>query len=361
MKRMLCVLLALSMLIPMVCCGIAAAETWYVYTPNGKMLNLRDPHSNNVIGRIPNGTALEPDENLSTETAAYVTYNGMSGFVKWTFLQRANPTPSANSTTVAITPPLVTPVLVTPAPAAPTQEVLYRRGDKASQEGPQVYQFEISVQGAFIQYANAKNKGEGQMYETLAVDSTDNIVITADVPRGTRIDYWVINGFRYDFSKTVKSIRMTEMDEDYVVEVVYTKSHSKTLFSEEDIEAARTDDVKEIRTVNAKLCHVSEKLRRGGGWLTEFDFTNDYINRVTKKTEPGGQITAYVKANVTSSKKVTGWKFNETKLYPNSTVNYFIVHTLGRSMIYEPIFVKVRKTDAPPTRKPGDRLFPDDY
>ena len=33
----------------------AQAATWYVYTPNGKTLNLRSPANNAVIGNIPNG------------------------------------------------------------------------------------------------------------------------------------------------------------------------------------------------------------------------------------------------------------------------------------------------------------------
>ena len=64
------------------------AETWYVYTKNGKTLNLRDEYTNKVIGNIPYGTALEPDPGKSTEKAAYVTYKGISGFVKWEFLQK---------------------------------------------------------------------------------------------------------------------------------------------------------------------------------------------------------------------------------------------------------------------------------
>ena len=329
MKRMLCVLLALSVLVSMLWCGIATAETWYVYTPNGQTLNLRDSVTNKIIGHIPYGTALEPDESRSTQTAAYVTYNGISGLAKWSFLQREMPEPRGNA--VAATP--------TPVP-----EVLYDGGNKTNQGTPQSYQFEVTAQGAYIQYANKKNKGEGKKYETLEITSTDNIVITADVPKGKKIDYWVINGLRYDFSKTVKSIRLTDADEDYDFEVVYTKSVSQSLISAEDIQAARTDEVKEIKTVNAKLCHVSEKLQRGGGWLESFDFTNDYTNRVTKKKELGGQITAYVKASATVTKKVEGWKFNETKLYPNSTVTYFIVHTLNRSMVYEPIFIKTSKS-----------------
>lgn len=84
MKRLTAYFLALILLAAAL---PARAETWYVYTKNGKTLNLRDEYTNEVIGNIPYGTALEPDSGKSTEKAAYVTYKGVSGFVKWSFLR----------------------------------------------------------------------------------------------------------------------------------------------------------------------------------------------------------------------------------------------------------------------------------
>ncbi len=69
----------------------ASADTWYVYTQNGKTLNLRSEYTNEVIGHIPYGTALEPDMSRSTASQAYVTYKNISGYVKWSFLQRNQP------------------------------------------------------------------------------------------------------------------------------------------------------------------------------------------------------------------------------------------------------------------------------
>ena len=314
----------------------AMSETWYVYTANGKTLNLRDPYTNRVIGHIPYGTALEPDSNLSTQTAAYVTYNGVTGFAQWRFLQKDPPKPLAGVQTPA-------PVAVAPAIEAPN-----------SKSGNIIYQgsgYEITAHGAYIQYANKKNRGEGQKYETLFVNAEDNIVITPDVPKGKKIDYWVINGVRYDFSTTVKYLRMTDADDNFDFEVVYTKSVSQTLISPEDIQLARNDDIKEIQTRHAKLSHMTEQLKRGGGWMDSFDFTQDYINKATNRIEPGGQITAQVKATVGKNQKVRGWKFNETKLYPSATINYFTVRTLNTSMTYEPIFKSVATVTDPPTQR----------
>ena len=80
------------------------AETYYVYTENGKTLNLRSATDNRVIANIPYGTALEPDDELSTESAAYVTYKDESGYVKWKYLVKEKPAPrKKNSATPAPT------------------------------------------------------------------------------------------------------------------------------------------------------------------------------------------------------------------------------------------------------------------
>ncbi len=165
MKRFLALLLMLTLLIPAL---PVQAETWYVYTKNGKTLNLRDENTNKVIGNIPFGTALEPDSGKSTEKAAYVTYKGVSGFVKWEFLQKDKPKSRARTT---------------PTPRPGTSGTLYQGGTPYQGEN-QTGGFEITALGAYIQYAGSGNKGAGEKWETLRITDKDNIVITADVPRG---------------------------------------------------------------------------------------------------------------------------------------------------------------------------------
>ena len=93
--RLLCAVLALCLLT-----GAALGDTWYVYTKNGKTLNLRSEYDNSVIGYIPFGTPLTPDEEKSTETSAYVTYGGQSGYVRWNYLVRTKPTKNPDPTPV---------------------------------------------------------------------------------------------------------------------------------------------------------------------------------------------------------------------------------------------------------------------
>ena len=330
MKRFLALLLMLALLVPAL---PVQAETWYVYTKNGKTLNLRDEVTNKVIGNIPYGTALEPDGSKSTETAAYVTYKGQSGFVKWEFLQRQKPKSRSRAT---------------PTPQPDASGVRYQGSGEDTAYQTKTGGYEITALGAYIQFADSGNKGAGEKWETLRISEKDNIVITADVPRGKKIDYWVINGVRYDFCDPVKSIRLTKADANFQFEVVYTKSDSGTLISPQAIQDARTGETLLIKTVNAQLCHIKGKNYGAGGWLTSFEFTEDYTNRASGEWEQGGQVTAKVNAKIPKNQRVRGWKFNETELYPNLTIPHFIVRTLNASMTYEPIFTQKTAQKTPP-------------
>lgn len=183
----------------------------------------------------------------------------------------------------------------------------------------------------------------------------DNIVITADVPRGKKIDYWVINGIRYDFNEKIKSMRLTKADTDFQFEVVYTNSESRTLISPQIIQDTRTGGLLLLKTIHAQMCHLNRSDKGAGGWMTSFDFTEDYVNLASNEMEDGGQITSKVKAVVPKNRKIRGWKFNETELYPNSPVTHFIVRTLNTSMTYEPI---LGKKNTPTPAKPPAPKFP---
>ena len=313
----------------------ALADTFYVQIGDGLALSIRDEATNEVLGYIPDGAAVEPDPQKSTELAAYVSYEGTSGFVLWRYLTRTAPGGAAPAAQVTPAPaPAVTPEPV-------TQEVDLDDG-----------LYDISVTGGYIQKANAKNKGEGEKLKVMTVTAEDNIVITADIPKGKKVDFWVINGIRYDFDHKIKTIRLTNADQDWDFEVVYTKSTAATLLTAEQIQAARTGEQLLIKVEHGELCHIKSGTKGGGGWITEFDFTEDYENRATGAKEKGGQITAKVRATIPRGKKVTGWKFNETELYPNVEITYLVPHMLNMSMTYEPLFGKTAAVTAPPVTNP---------
>ena len=174
-------------------CASALAETWYVKTPNGKTVNMRDDRTGQVIGHIPYGTAVVPDDGESTELAAYVTYKGVSGYVRWKYLVRQKPAP-------------------------------YRKAsnDQETEEQPGTYgegQYTISVSGGVLQFQNKKGKAAGTKYSEVKFDDPVSLTVTASVPRKMKIDYWVINGVKLQPGS--KSIGIIGESEDIAIEIVY--------------------------------------------------------------------------------------------------------------------------------------------
>lgn len=81
--------------------AMAANKTYYVYTSNGKTLNMRRApvtHTNNLVTHIPFGAKVTVERYEQNHKWAYVGYNGMHGYVMTRFLvdyKPARPTPKA--------------------------------------------------------------------------------------------------------------------------------------------------------------------------------------------------------------------------------------------------------------------------
>ena len=332
MKRGIKLLVALTLII-CVCMGTAVTEKLYVKPDIESPLSLRDTNTNEVLTAIPAGTMLEPDGARSTDLFAYVTYGGYSGYVLWNYLTRTAPggsawTVSENASTGT--------VQATPEPAG----------------GP----FALKAVGAVIQRAAKRNKPTGEEMTETTVTPQDSYIITAKPAKGQKVDYWVINGVKYDFLRTFKWINMTAFDRSWTIEVAYKKAEPETLRSFEEIQAARNGSRLTAEVKNGEMCHLKEGKKGGGGWITSFDFTDDYMNRASNITEKGGQLSAKIRAKIPKGKKVSGWKLDGTEFYPATTVNDFIVRTLDTSMTYEPIFAS--KAEAKPTKKPTEKPDP---
>ena len=324
-KSFLILLLVLCLLT-----GTALADTLYVKPDIESPLSLRDEHTNEVLITIPANTPLEPDVARSTDLFAYVSYGGYSGLVLWNYLTRTPPAESSSS--------------------ASAQQPAAVQADAAPTPAPDSYT--LKVAGAYIQRAERANKGTGPEKAEMTVSTDDSVIITARIPKGKKIDYWVFNGVRYDFLHTVKWIRMTAFDRSWTVEVVYKHAEAETLRSLEEILAARTGETLIADVIHGELCHIKQGTRGGGGWIPSFDFTEDYSNRATGERMQGGQLTAKIRATIPKGKRVAGWKFDRTELYPSAVVNDFVVRTLDTSMTYEPIFAK--KVEQPATQAPGE-------
>ena len=328
-------LLALLLVFVLLAAG-AQASTWYVYTSNGKTLNLRSPVNNAVIGNIPYGTQLEVDDLLSNQTAAYVNWAGKAGFVKWNFLVKDAPPAKGGAKATAKPKAAVT--------AAPVK-LLPTSGDGL---------VTIQALGAYVQYNSGKDTAK---YSAISYDTPVKLKVTADVPKGKSIDYWVIDGVRYDFkSKIPTSFTIDNATDNMIVEAVLKGQASQTVLTEEAIQSIRTGETLIVNTIHAKLAHVKADLKAAGGWITSFNFTDDYTNRATKQWEAGGQVTVRVKASIPKGKTISYWKFDDVKIDFNKNVTEMIVHTLNVNKTYEPVFGKAKTTtterNEPPAEEP---------
>ena len=109
MKKKLTFIFAV-LLIVCIATAAAAYSTMYVYTSNGKSLNMRDAPTiiGNIMTQIPNGAAVRVNDAYD-ETWYSVTYNGYTGYSMARYLTSGWPTP----------PPTPYPVPTpTPAPSA---------------------------------------------------------------------------------------------------------------------------------------------------------------------------------------------------------------------------------------------------
>lgn len=107
MKKILAFILAV-LLMTGVFTAAMAYTTMYVYTANGKPLNLRDAPSiiGSVLTQIPNGASVHVI-NAYDDTWYYVSYNGYGGYSMARYLVYGWPTPTPMPTYCPV--PTVTP------------------------------------------------------------------------------------------------------------------------------------------------------------------------------------------------------------------------------------------------------------
>ena len=148
--------------------------------------------------------------------------------------------------------------------------------------------------------------------------------------------YWVINGTRYDFKPVPRTISVWGMRRNLTVEAVMKGKKSTTLMSDEEIQAQRTGETLKVSVgSSANLCHITSSGVGKGGWFGSLDFTQDFTNRATKKTETGGRVTVRVKAVIPEGKGVSGFKFMGATWNFNTNVQSFVVKNLRQSMKFE--------------------------
>ena len=210
----------------------------------------------------------------------------------------------------------------------------------------------LNAIGCSIQFVDESGNAKGDSFAQLnfgeeywntltkrnVTDGSVDVRITAEVPKGQRVEYWVINGVKYTFNTEVKSFTLRELAYGMTVEAVLSGQASKTLKTLQEIHQQRTEDLLLVEVKSARMAHVDALQKPAGGTFTEFDFTDDYINKATGKLEEGGRVTVRVNASIPEGQVVTYWRFNGARLNFNSDVTSFVVENLDASMLYQPVF-----------------------
>lgn len=149
-------------------------------------------------------------------------------------------------------------------------------------------------------------------------------------------EYWIINGVKYQFESFPGYITVYNLTDDTVFECCGKNNKPSTLLSESEIQNARTGETLILKADGAKMCHVKGSNYGAGGYFDSFDFTNDFKNRATEKTEKGGRVTVKVisKNGVSAFKH---WQFNGADLVLSQAVTYFFVYDQNRSVTYRPL------------------------
>jgi len=231
----------------------------------------------------------------------------------------------------------------TPAPVADDEEVTF-----APAEGAKI----LRAIGCVIHFVDKDGNIKGdsftelnfgeEYYNTLTrktvTDGSVDVKISAEIPKGKKVAYWVINGAKYTFNNEVKSFTLREVPYGMVIEAVLSGNTAQTLPSTEEIQQQRTGETLLVETKSARMSHVNDKNKASGGSFTEFDFTDDFTNNATGETEQGGRVTVRVAASIPEGKLVTYWRFNGARLNFNSDVSSFVVENLAESMLYQPVF-----------------------
>ena len=200
----------------------------------------------------------------------------------------------------------------------------------------------VTVSGGTLQFLNADRRGAGETFSVL--DFTDDYVnpvtgrtcpggradlkVTAELPHASDIDYWVIDGVRYDFVNTVRYIYVTELTRSLTVEVVYKGVPAQTVG-----QIAPTGEERIVSCENAKLTFLNG-WAEGGGYFKTLDFTGEYVNLATGETLPGGSVDLKV---ISGAGKSRDWRLNGARFSFDSELSYFIVRGLDKSLQIEAI------------------------
>ena len=193
---------------------------------------------------------------------------------------------------------------------------------------------------------------------TYCPGGTLSCYVTAVIPRNAQIDYWLINGVKYQFpDTTVLKFRMLDLNEATTIEPVFkgmspTNQYARP-YAARELEAQIPLVMKCINCWG-QFMNVSGS--PAGQQYTEFDFEKTYTNPVTRKKVSGGKLDIFISSRLPTGCIVDTWIINDVKFqFAGNAVLKFRVTGLDEGTTYEIRFRGVSTgTTAPgPTPVPG--------
>ena len=176
--------------------------------------------------------------------------------------------------------------------------------------------------------------------------------VTAVIPRKAEIAYWLINGVKYEFTNTkVVKFRLVDLNEATTIEPVF-KGVSPTNKYPRPYAARELE--KQIpmvmHCINCWGQFMNASGSPAGQEYLEFDFENNYINPVTRKTLPGGKLDIFISTKLPKGCAVDTWIINDVKYqFAGNAVLKFRVTGLDEGTTYEVRFRGISTASPSPT------------
>ena len=195
--------------------------------------------------------------------------------------------------------------------------------------------------------------------KTYCPGGTLSCYITAVIPKRAEIDYWLINGVKYQFpNNKITKFRILDLNEATTIEPVF-KGFAPTGTNERP-EIARELE-KQVRPmamhcINCWGQFMDTSGNPSGEEYLEFVFDQIYTNPVTRRKLPGGKLDIFISTKAPRGCTVETWIINDVKYQFPQTVLKFRVLELNEDTTYE---VRFRASRPSGTRVPGT-YYPDD-
>ena len=173
--------------------------------------------------------------------------------------------------------------------------------------------------------------------------------VTAVIPKKAQVDYWLINGVKYEFTEsTVNKFRILDLNEATTIEVVFkgtspTNQSARPAAAEELVYQAPHV----MRCINCWGQFMNAYNNPMGKEYKELDFDKAYTNPVTKKKLAGGHLDIFISTKLPKNCRVESWIINDVKYQFPVTVLKFRVTGLDEATTYEVRFGSVGSKASP--------------